>query len=374
MEDYNPFIVKNYIGPEYFCDRHLELKKLEERFRNQRNTTLSSNRRMGKTGLIYHFFNHIFNQNSDIKCIYIDLFATQNLSDFIKILTKEVAIKLYSKPNVIIKNFKSIFKSVSPLVTFDTFSGLPQVEFKFNSDDEKLQSIDQIFTFLNNQSQRIIIAFNEFQQVADYPEKNTEALLRTHIQNLHNINFIFSGSHKHLLLQMFGSSQRPFYQSTDFLFLNAIDKDLYKVFIIAKMAEGKKKIHDEALEYIMQFTRIHTYYVQSLCNRLYNYSKKEISLAHTREVADAILEENEDFYISYRNLLPEYQWNLLYAIAKEQGAEKLTSKHFITTYKLNTQGTIQRALAALIDKDMIFEENDKYYVQDVFLSRWLERM
>lgn len=373
MEDFNPFILKNYINPTYFCDRNSELTKLIQRFDNQRNTTLASNRRMGKTGLIYHLFYHLTERNQAIKCLYIDLYASQDLANFIRLLSKEIAIKLYKKPNIIVSSFKNMFKSMAPVVTFDTQSGMPQIEFNFRNEEEKRQSLEDIFHYLKNQDVKIVIAFDEFQQIATYPEQNVEALLRTLTQNLHNVNFIFSGSQKHLLIQMFASAQRPFYQTTDFMYLNTIPAPDYKAFISQKMLEGKKHIPEDTLDYILQFTRIHTYYVQSVCNRLYHYPKKELRKEYAQEVTAAILEENEDFYYSIRNLLPDYQWRLLQALAKEQGADKLNSKDFIHTHHLNTQGTVQRALAALLSKDMIFEEEGKYYVQDVFLSRWLER-
>ena len=55
----NPFTLKDYAGPEYFCNRINETKRLINAVENQRNFTLSSIRKMGKTGLIHHVFNQL---------------------------------------------------------------------------------------------------------------------------------------------------------------------------------------------------------------------------------------------------------------------------------------------------------------------------
>jgi hypothetical protein len=67
--------------------------------------------------------------------------------------------------------------------------------------------LQSLFSFLENQQIKIVIAFDEFQQINEYPEKNTEAILRTIIQPLTNIQFIFSGSSKHLLMDIFNNSK-----------------------------------------------------------------------------------------------------------------------------------------------------------------------
>ncbi len=373
MQTINPFTLRNYIGPEYFCDRKIELEKLTEKFDNQRFTTLISQRRMGKTGLIYHLFYQLMTRDTDVVCLYVDLFDTQNIDDFLKKLTEEIALKVYKKSNIILKNFKNIFQSIHPLITFDTNTGIPQVEFGFKNMTERQNSIKDIFYFLNNFEKPILIAFDEFQQISSYPEINMEAILRTHIQNLRNVNFIFSGSHTHLISEMFLSSKRPFFQSTDQMYLQHIPETEYSTFIKEKMLLGKKNISDEAIQYIFDFTRIHTFYVQSMCNKLYMFKNKNIEIEDAKNVANILLDDNENSYYSYKKFIPDMQWRLLVGLAKEQGIEKLYSKNFIQSNQLNSQGTVQRALKTLLDKEMIFEVENKYFVQDVFFSRWLEK-
>lgn len=80
--------------------------------------------------------------------------------------------------------------------------------------------------------QKCIVAIDEFQQIGYYPEKNMEAVLRTYIQRCSNANFIFSGSERHLITEMFSEKARPFYNSADIMNLDVIPIDKYIEFAI----------------------------------------------------------------------------------------------------------------------------------------------
>ena len=84
-KEFNPFPVQGYFGPEYFCDREYESKRLISNRINGINTSLISARRMGKSGLIHHVFKQL-TLDSETKCVYVDLFSTQNQADFTNVL------------------------------------------------------------------------------------------------------------------------------------------------------------------------------------------------------------------------------------------------------------------------------------------------
>ena len=86
----NPFILSPYAEKLLFCDRETELNSLMELVTNGVNVTLISPRRMGKTGLIYRFFDEIFIKKFEIETFYVDIYATQNIDDFIKIFSENI--------------------------------------------------------------------------------------------------------------------------------------------------------------------------------------------------------------------------------------------------------------------------------------------
>jgi uncharacterized protein len=236
--------------------------------------------------------------------------------------------------------------------------------------------LDEIFGFLNERSQEkpIVIAIDEFQQIANYAEINVEALLRSKIQQLPNVNFIFSGSDRQLLTSMFADAKRLFYQSTGFMHLKEIPEEEYRQFINSKFTAGSIVTDDEAISEIFELTRRHTYYVQFLCNRLFGSGLTTIGKEAVIQTLSDIFRENEVYYGEYRELLTKPQWNLLIAIAKEEGVSKVTSGSFIKNHDLSNNATVRRGIQSLLDKKIIYKTDAKFFVQDVFFAKWLKSL
>ena len=242
------------------------------------------------------------------------------------------------------------------------------------TEKERADCLSEIFSFLKNQSKdrKIVVAFDEFQQIREYPEDNVEAHLRSIIQKLINIVFIFSGSRKHLLTDIFANIRMPFYNSTQLLELQSIDSLVYHDFIFYHFTNNGIKIEKEAVDIIIRWCRNHTYYVQYLSNRLYSKDLQTILPADVDLCLLEVLDENNTYFETFDRFLTSHQRKLITAIACENGAEAILGKNFIKKYDLSVP-TVQKNIAALLNKEMIFIEDGKYYVYDVFFSRWLER-
>lgn len=375
MTEENPFLIEGYVSPSYFCDREDELQRLKNAHINHRNVTLISVRKMGKTGLINHFFHKIRKEERQF-AFYIDLFATQNISDFVQKFARAILGKLDSNPKKLLNIASLFFKNLRPSISIDPLSGQPNIEINIKNEKDARKSLDEIFDYLAEQSKskNVIIAFDEFQQIANYPEKNLEALLREKIQFLKKVTFIYSGSHKHLLLEMFSHYKRPFFQSTELLTLERIPAEKYKIFIHKHFYTNKKTISEADIDYIIDWADGHTFYVQYICNKLYGSHLKKIKRDDINTILLNIMSENEMFYFNYRNMLTDNQWNLLKAIAKEGAIKQPNSSAFIKKHNLTGASTIAVSMKSLLEKELIREENEAYKVYDVFFSRWLSRL
>ncbi len=371
----NPFTLKDYISPKYFCDRENETKRIINSIENQRNLTLSSIRKMGKTGLIYHVFNQL-NKTNKYDTIYFDIYYTSSLSGFINKFGSGILTEAESFSDKIKRMINSFIRSIRPTVTYDNLTGSPTFSFNMENEAAGIKTIEEIFAFLNKRSleKPVVVAIDEFQQIANYPENNIEALLRTNIQKLHNVNFIFSGSDKQLLTSMFTDAKRPFYQSTELMHLEEIKENEYSQFIRDQFNTGSISINDEAIEYIFTTTKLHTYYVQYLCNKIYSSGEKNIDIETVKRIYFEILKENEVYYSEYRDMLTKQQWNLLIALANENGISKVNTSAFIKKHNLSNTSTVRRGIKSLIDKKLIYKKNTKYFVYDVFLAKWLTRL
>ncbi len=371
----NPFITVGYVSKDYFCDREHELKHLLRNVENDINTTIISARRFGKSALIYRFFEEL-EQKKDHICIFTDMYASQSLKDFTETLALAV-FKKFPEKKGFGKRFFDFLKGFRPMITYDVLTGQPEVHFEFVRPKDCEQTLKGILSLLDEQQTNIVLAIDEFQQVANYPEENAEALLRTIIQTLKNTRFVFSGSNRHLMTEIFNTAKRPFFSSTQMIGLTAIHHKKYKDFIHNKFEERKREIDDDAVDFILSWTLLHTYYTQIICKNVFARKEKRITVDIVKQVCEEQLNLQHITYIQYRNLLSPVQWQLLIAIAKEGKLYTPQAKDFLLKYKIGAASSAKKALNALLEKEMIYAANEEntifYRVYDVFLLRWLDR-
>ena len=368
----NPFLTSGYYSPDYFCDRKNETQQLLNSIRNGQNVTLTSIRRIGKTGLIKHLF---YQLPEHWKGIYVDILSTENLSQFLNSLTTAILNAVPEKESIGEKIWTFV-KSMRPVISFDALTNLPQATFELRQTDTEMH-INSIMQFLESQDFNLVIAIDEFQQILNYPEKKTDAWLRSIIQHMNNVRFIFSGSQQHIINEMFNLPSRPFYRSTIMQRINKIDTNEYQNFILHWFQESGKSISGEIINDLLEWSCLHTYYVQLICNRVFSTGQRQITSEIWKEEAYKLLMEHEPIFFNYRNILTQPQWNLLKAVAHEGIVKAPTSKDFIGKYKLGSPSTVLRSLSSLINNELLyssFDENGTVYysIYDILLHRWTE--
>ena len=247
----NPFIINGYISPAYFCDRKAESEILIRQMTNGNNIALISTRRMGKTGLIRHCF-----QSKEIQKIYytffVDIYATKSLREFVFALSKEIIESLKSSGKKAIQTFWESMKSLQASLTFD-FNGNPSFNLGLGDIQSPDATLDEIFHYLEQANKPCIVAIDEFQQITNYAEDNVEAILRTYVQHCNNSYFIFAGSQRHIMGNIFLTASRPFYQSVSMMHLESIPLEEYIKFAQKHFKEANKTISKEAIEQIYQY-------------------------------------------------------------------------------------------------------------------------
>lgn len=372
----NPFIFRAYKTKELFCDRQEELKNLVTNTLSGADTTLIAQRRIGKTGLIYRLIDEIHSENIPVLPIYVDIFATRSLEDFVKALSTAI-MNAISEKSSIGKKFAKFIRSLRPLITYDPLTSTPQIQLTLQSEDEKKQTLTGLLTFLNNQDKKILLAIDEFQQIREYPEKNVEAMLRSIIQTLNNVTFLYCGSKRHMMLDIFSGERNPFYRSTAFVNLEKLNREVYAEFITKNFHDGGFDIDDASVDYILDWTRRHTYFTQRLCHTVYDMTHGKVDVALVKQAAEQILQSDSVVFGQYQQLLTTGQWNFLIAIAKEGEASQITSRQFLHKYHLGNPSSVSRIVPSLVEKNLLDENiadgKTIYSLNDVFLSRWLEK-
>jgi hypothetical protein len=156
------------------------------------------------------------------------------------------AVSKELKKDQLVKSFFQKLGRIRPVISQDALSGEPKLSFAFQTDAQRRYSLKALLEFLEHRPTRVIVAIDEFQQIREYEGLSMEALLRTHIQPLTNVQFIFSGSKKHTMAEMFTAENSPFYESASLYTLEKIDREVYARFIGEQFAAQKKSITPEA--------------------------------------------------------------------------------------------------------------------------------
>lgn len=370
----NPFVTSGYVSAEYFCDREKESAELASAFFNERNMVIVSPRRMGKTGLIEHCF-HRRDIEKEYYTFFVDIYATGSLRELVFTLGKHIFETLKPRGKKFVEQFFAIISSLRPAFKLDSITGEPAFDIGIGDIRQPLLSLEEIFDYLEKADKRCIVAIDEFQQIAKFPEKNVEAVLRTHIQRCKNTSFVFSGSQRHMMQNIFFSASRPFYQSASLLNLVPITLDAYGKFIHSHFLKANKRISDECIERIYNLLEGHTWYMQVLLNRLYEQldSGEEMTIATANLILHATVESNSTVYQSMVSMLSERQKEMLFAIAKEGKAKEITSTEFIKKHGLYSSSSVQSSAKQLLEKELITKEENVYQVYDRFLGLWLAK-
>ncbi|MBP5339139.1 MAG: ATP-binding protein [Prevotella sp.] len=370
----NPFILYGYESEKYFCDRKAETAELKRLVENGNNVALIAPRRIGKTGLIENLF-HQKDIASHYYTFLVDIYATKNIEEMVLALSTSMLASLRPRGTKVMQQFVGLLASLRTGVSFDAL-GNPSWNLEVGNIKQPRTTLDEIFRYINEADRPCIVAIDEFQTVSTYSDTNTEAILRTYIQHCRNAQFIFSGSQRTMMGEIFNSPSRPFYQSTSAMNLGCIPTDEYTKFAQGHFASTGKCLSAETVALAYQRFEGVTWYVQRVMNELFSLTgQSEVCTPEMVDIAIGnILRANEFTYQSTLFQLPPKQKELLIAICKEVKAQNLTSSSFIRKYHLPGSSSVQSAIKGLLEKNFVTVSLGVYEVYDKFFALWISSL
>lgn len=369
----NPFIIAGKIPTEFFCDRKEESERLIGCINNQENVVLISPRRVGKTGLIDFCFDKPVIKNQYIT-VTVDILHTTSFREFILSFGNAVYKKVAKRSERLLKLFASTLKSLSGSFGYDPIQNTPTFDIKLGDITSPEYTLEEIFDFLENAEQRCIVAIDEFQQIVYYPEKNIEAILRSYVQKAANANFIFAGSERRIMGEMFQSSKRPFFQSATLIPLEPIKLDLYTDFVLSHFKAVGKGVLPETVKKVYDGFNGVTLYIQRIFHDAYSEvpEKGMCSDEFAEALTNRYVTENSTRLREHLTYVSEQQKELLYAICSEGVAEMITSSAFVKRHRLKSASAVQSALKKLLEYDLVTEHEHKYSIADPLMRMWLK--
>ena len=372
-EIFNPFFIGRYVDKQYFCDREKDTETLVRHIINGRNVALISPRRLGKSGLIHHTF-----AQDSIKdrytAIYVDIYAAKDLCEMVKALS-EAIVKAVGQKKSWHEKFFSFIKSLRVGFHIDAVSGEPSFDIGIGDIENPDKTIRELFDYMEASEKPCILAIDEFQQIREFPQTNTEAFIRSLVQQCSRTSFIFCGSKRHTMTDIFYSPAKPFFQSVISQSLKPIPMETYVGFASSMFSQRGKILDRTAAEIVYKMFDGCTWYMQMMMNEMFALTKEGMvcSAEYIDFAWDNIIMAQEDRYQSILYGLAPKQKQLLYAIAKDRTVEGITSSDFVKRHRLVSASSVQAALKPLLKNDIVTCDEGSYRIYDYFFADYLNK-
>ena len=345
---------------ESFCNRVIEKKRLRNNIKTSTPTLVSSPRRFGKTSLVVDTL-----EQEGVMYVHIDLFSATSIDDVLSSTLNGVgkAISLV-QPNL--QKAAEIALELFSNIQINVAFGKAGINIGFNRGiqnpvDEINNALDKLETLLKKYNKKLVLFFDEFQVVGQIQSNiSVEAVTRAHVQVPSNITYIFSGSNRHLLSQMFDDRKRPFYKLCDRLIIDKISVEAYSKFLKhAAMETWKKEIEQSTIDRIFTLTDRHPFYLNALCFKVWQNEK----LPSTEKIDECWLqlaEEQKPQIALEIELLSLNQRKIISCIAKWGKTSPMQSKEFVQ-FSGMASSSLHQALQSMTKKDFIEAQNDGSY-------------
>ena len=372
-EIFNPFFIGRYVDKQYFCDREKDTETLVRHILNGRNVALISPRRLGKSGLIHHTFAQDVIKDR-YTTIYVDIYATKDLCEMVKALS-EAIVKAVGQKKIWHEKFFSFIKSLRVGFHIDAVSGEPSFDIGIGDIENPDKTIRELFDYMEASEKPCILAIDEFQQIREYPQTNTEAFIRSLVQQCSRTSFIFCGSKRHTMTDIFYSPAKPFFQSVISQSLKPIPMETYVEFAGRMFSQRGKILDKAAAEAIYRMFDGCTWYMQMMMNEMFALTKEGMTCTteYIDFAWDNIIMAQEDRYQAILYGLAPKQKQLLQAIASDRTVEGITSSDFVKRHRLVSASSVQAALKPLLKNDIVTCEEGIYRIYDYFFADYLAK-
>ncbi|MDO8806599.1 MAG: ATP-binding protein [Elusimicrobiota bacterium] len=370
----NPFIYGEIAVGKAFVGRKDELADIARGLESGERIFLISPRRFGKTSLIINLLERL--KNKGLLTAYIDLYRVASLEQLASLFAEEVLLKSETRLETVARLARDVLPLLRPKITVDQEGQLSAELDIGKSGREQSAALAQLFNaaekIAQKRNKRLVIAFDEFQEVAALGGEPLEKLMRSVFQGHHNVSYMFSGSKQHLIADMVNNKDRAFYKLGRVLFLGKISEKDLRAFITERFAVIGVTVHEAAFQRILSAADSIPYYVQYLCSFLWNKCREGAVLSEklVAETAAHIADTQAPLYVGMLENVPLKQRKILQVVSRNLG-EKLYSQEVIERNKLGPAPTVQVSLNLLIKKGILEKENGGYTFSDPFFRLWV---
>ena len=360
---FKPFPYETYALDKAFIGREKEKALVLSHIKKSTNIALISKRRMGKSSLIKEVLRDI---DDEYLCIYVDIFDITSKEDFINLLLKEASNSLKGSVTEIAIQLRSIFKRVIPDFSIDS-NGVPHIKPTTKSlDYEEMVSDFFALIFKLSKKYKVVIAIDEFQQIALIKDTKIDALFRKYMQEPKDISYVFLGSKRHMMIELF-KYKSPLYEMATINELGALKDEEVSQYVIKHI-----DIDIELVNEVITICDRETKLMQHIFHILHeSYRGKKINMEDIQSTIDEIINIKDS---SYRVIYGELSLNQKKALKViSQNNSNIYGKNTLDIYQIQKE-SLSSALKQLFKKEYIDKNDNNWFIPDRAFEMWCSRL
>lgn len=368
-----PFIFGKIATEKNFTDRETETANLVQSFTSLINTIIISPRRWGKSSLVNKAAKLAMEQDRKLRICHVDLFNVRNEVHFYSLLAQKVIAATSTKWEEAVESAKSFFSHLVPKISIGSD---PTNEVSIDFDWESIkQNPDEVLDLAEKIAKKkgvkIVICVDEFQNISEFTDPDYfQKKLRSHWQQHQNVAYCLYGSKRHMMMEVFTNSSKPFYKFGNLMFLEKIDTPCLVEFFNTRFSETGKTITEDAANLIVKLVDNHPYYAQQLAQLSWLRTKDVCDVEIVREAHAALVEQLSLLFVTITETLTTQQLNYLNALIA--GEKAISSTDVMHRYQISSTTSIARSKAALIKNDILDSKAGEISFQDPIYAYWLK--
>lgn len=357
---------------EAFCNREKERGRLKQSFLNGEHTVIVAPRRYGKSSLIKQVL-----LDTNLAGMRIDLLPATNVmfvQKAIKSCFYELINQIAPKAKQARQKLVSFMQEYHPKLTLTLLGQKLEVSAPKSPDTSIIDLLVGLDTAAKEYNKRVVICLDEFQQVGLLKEHHSlEASIRHAVEISTHVTYIFSGSSRHLLHQMFSSKSKPLYHLCEIMEIDRIKNETYFTILFQRaVKKWGNGIKEAAISEILSLTKCHPYYVNSLCRSLWKLEHLPTSNIVQKAWFEYIETQKNWITDDLVNLTPN-QRNIIAALAYEPVSEPY-GNDFVSRVHIGAS-SIKKSLSILLKRDFIYKgQNNKLKVLDPAVEAYLHQV
>lgn len=347
-----------------FCDRDQERARLAANILapRPRHTWISGRRRHGKTSLVAEVLQEIAaRKGRRVEHVLVDVFVVHNLRTLDEALRAAIGSlsgRLLPRRKRALDYLGKAFAAFKPELTL----GPEGVKLKLAGEAPSAGRIDAMLRALDKAALhygvRGVVVIDEFQQISRLDEGHAvEGAIRSVAQSSQALAFVFLGSERTLLQQMFENRERPLYLLCEHLEIGRIEAGAYRAFLqdAARLRWGRQ-LADDAAERILALSERHPFYVNALARPLWE-RRKPPTMADVESAWTELLAADAERLKAQLLTVPNLTRGVLRTLTLEPTATP-TAQPVLSAAGLSA-GTVAKAVRWLEEHDFLWRGPDQ---------------